>query len=122
VSVTGTNAVNSLTAETTVQVVAEAQAIQGLDAAYDGPTSLGAPTTFFATVNQGTNVVYGWDFGDGVFGAGPRVEHTYATPGTYSVVVTASNTLGSASRTLDAIVLGSPGELNPRSFLPLIRR
>ncbi len=34
---------------------------------------------------DGTILLYVWDFGDGEIGVGPRVAHTYRSPGTYTV-------------------------------------
>ena len=122
VTVTAQNGVGSTNAQTTVDVVATAETIGGLDAAVDGPTPLGQPTTFFATVEQGTNVTYGWDFGDGTTGSGPRAEHIYATAGSFTVTVTASNSLSSEQQTLQAVVLPPAGTLDKSVYLPLVER
>ncbi len=49
------------------------------------------PITFTATVqNAGTStsdLVYSWNFGDGSFGSGPSVPHTYTTTGSFTVSV-----------------------------------
>ncbi len=122
VTVTAQNGAGSTNAQTTVNVVATAETISGLDAAVDGPTPLGQPTTFFATVEQGTNVTYGWDFGDGTTGSGPRAAHIYATAGSFTVTVTASNSLSSEQRTLQAVVLPPAGTLDNSVYLPLVER
>jgi hypothetical protein len=54
------------------------------------------PAQFSASVNTGTGVGYEWDFGDGQLGSGAAVEHTFTTPGTYTVTVTAVNNSSSA--------------------------
>jgi hypothetical protein len=37
---------------------------------------------------------YSWDYGDGTHDSGPAVNHTYAAAGTYTVIVTASDSAG----------------------------
>ncbi len=69
--------------------------ISGLIAENDGPTTLASPTGFTASVGDGSNVSYAWNFGDGASGTGATVTHTYATAGTYVATVTASNSAGS---------------------------
>ncbi|MBN1484377.1 MAG: CehA/McbA family metallohydrolase, partial [Chloroflexia bacterium] len=44
--------------------------VTGLQAANDGPTSLGQPTTLTATISNGSSVSYTWDLGDGTQGSG----------------------------------------------------
>jgi spore coat protein U-like protein len=59
----------------------------------DSPTPLGRTTTMTASVAPGRDASFAWDFGDSNFGSGAVVTHTYAAAGTYTVVVTASNSL-----------------------------
>ncbi len=92
--VTATNRV-SQDSVSTVVTIADIP-IAGLRAANDGPTILGAPTAFVATVDAGSNVVYSWGFGDGTGGNGAVPVHTYAAAGVYTAVVTASNSAGSS--------------------------
>ena len=87
--------------------------ISGLTASNDGPTALGQPTQFMATVTNGTNVSYDWDFGDGNSENGAVVEHTYATTGTYTVELTASNLANGETVTTMVTV-------NVYSYLPLV--
>jgi PKD repeat protein len=91
VLVTATNSVSDLPAEITVLVE---ETIAGLAAENNGPTALGQPTMFTASVTAGTNVVYSWDFGDGESGSGAVASHLYDAPGDYIVSVTATNALG----------------------------
>ncbi|MEZ4556855.1 MAG: PKD domain-containing protein [Caldilineaceae bacterium] len=103
--------------------MAGAETITGLAAGSTSPTPLGDATTFFATVEAGTNVTYGWIFGDGNTGTGTHVEHTYAAPGSYTVTVTASNSLGAVSATLTVEILAPPTEEPAaRVYLPLLQR
>lgn len=48
--------------------------------------------TFTASTSGLTN--YQWDFGDGTFGAGPVVNHSYTGPGNYTVILTATDDCG----------------------------
>jgi len=90
-----------------------ADTISGLTADNNSPTALGSTTTLAAHVLTGTNVTYTWSFGDGQVGAGATVGHVYAAPGVYTAVVTATNTLGSASAST-VVFAGRP------AFLPIV--
>jgi PKD repeat protein len=48
---------------------------------------------------DGTIYSYAWDFGDGNTGNGITTSHTYATPGTYSVVLTVTDDAGATGGT-----------------------
>jgi PKD repeat protein len=53
------------------------------------PVSGTAPLTVrFTGTSTGTPLVYWYSFGDGNFGRGPIVTHTYYKPGTYTVTLT----------------------------------
>ncbi|MBX3011359.1 MAG: PKD domain-containing protein [Caldilineaceae bacterium] len=83
--------------------------VGGLQATSSAPTIAGNPTTFLATIAQGTHVSYGWDFGDGTTATGPSVSHVYQTPGSYLVTVTADNDYGPAqSTTLQVAIQDAP--------------
>ena len=56
--------------------------------------TVGYPTTFTATAGGTAPLAYAWDFGDGQVGAGATAQHTYATTGTRTVVLTATNYCG----------------------------
>ncbi|MBN1888707.1 MAG: DUF11 domain-containing protein [Thermoflexales bacterium] len=79
-------------------------AIAGLQAFNDSPTILGDPTTLSATITAGTNVAFAWAFGDGQSGAGQTLIHTYAATGTYTAIVTATNSRGSMTATTQVLV------------------
>jgi len=99
--VTASNSVSWITATTEVVVN---EVVTGLNADNDGPTSLGEPTALTATVTAGSNVAYTWDFGDGSVGTGAIVSHTYAAPGEYEAVVTATNSVGVVTATTAVLV------------------
>ncbi len=80
--------------------------IAGLVATNDSPTVIGHPTTFQATVTTGSNVTYVWNFGDGTAPvSGNPVAHTYALTGTYTAIVTATNSVSVMTATTQAIVI-----------------
>ena len=79
--------------------------IVGLTATSDSPTLLGSATNFTASVTSGTSVVYAWDFGDGNTGSGATPTHSYAAPGSYTAVVTATNNVSSASSSTGVVVV-----------------
>ncbi|HLF26949.1 MAG TPA: FG-GAP-like repeat-containing protein [Anaerolineae bacterium] len=79
--------------------------ITGLLAFNSSPTTLGRSTAFTATIAGGSNVTYTWNFGDGTsVRAGNPVSHTYALSGTYTAVVTATNSLGSVTATTTVLI------------------
>ncbi|MFZ0545160.1 MAG: PKD domain-containing protein, partial [Candidatus Promineifilaceae bacterium] len=89
----------------TVLTTAAEEAISGLMAFNDGPTQLGATTTFTAVISSGTNVSYTWDFGDGGMATGPIVSHVYSSAGTYTATVTAVNSVSSVQVETVAVVI-----------------
>jgi len=72
--------------------------VTGLAAQNSSPTRLDNATFFTATTMAGTNITYVWNFGDGSPTTnGASVSHTYAISGTYTAIVTATNSVNSAS-------------------------
>jgi chitodextrinase len=55
------------------------------------PVMAAQPTPFVAKIIAGAATQFTWDFGDGTTAKGPRVNHTFATPGIYQVRLTASS-------------------------------
>jgi formylglycine-generating enzyme required for sulfatase activity len=95
--VTATNGVGQAVASTQVTVD---QSISGLQAVRSGQgtaVALGSVVVFTATTTAGSNVDYTWNFGDGTTGSGANVTHSYAVTGTYTAVVTATNSVGSST-------------------------
>ena len=76
------------------------------------PTSpvAGSPVTFSAGASDTWSpVTYSWDFGDGQTATGASVAHTYASGGTYTAGVTATDAAGnSASQTQTVQVAAAP--------------
>jgi PKD repeat protein len=91
-------------ASDSVRVVVGDEAIAGLQASSSGPTVLGQATTFSASVGAGSNIAYSWNFGGGSSATGANVQFTFVAEGSYPVTVTATNALGSVSRTITVVV------------------
>ena len=85
--------------------------IEGLTLQVTPPIYEDLPAQFSASVSAGTGVSYAWDFGDGGLGSGAVVEHTFTTPGTYTVTVTAANNSSSAITSTLVSVL-EPANIN----------
>ena len=91
------------------------EAISGLVAINDSPTSLGDTTTFTATVTHGSNITFNWDFGDGGTDSGSVVSHNYTSPGVFTAIVTAVNPVSVDTDQTTAVILN-------RIFVPLIKK
>jgi PKD repeat protein len=65
---------------------------------------------------DGTIVSQQWNFGDATTGSGATTSHTYAAPGTYSVVHTVTDDKGAANSTSDSIVVSDPSS-SPIAFV-----
>jgi|GEM_PF-1717216 len=90
-------------ASATVNVSVVESPISGLTASSNGPTVLGRPTAFTASVSNGSGVSFSWAFGDGGTATGASVSYTYQQEGRYTAVVTAqkNGTTLNASVTVD---------------------
>jgi PKD repeat protein len=111
--VTASNSVSALTA-TTLVTITDAP-IEGLVADNDSPTVLGQATELTATTTGGSNVVYTWALGDGDTGSGAVVVHTYPATGTYTAVVTASNSVSVLTATTPITIIEAL-----KLYLPII--
>lgn len=76
-----------------------------------GPAGIGvAPqaVTFNAllsTDDDGHIVSYDWDFGDGTFGMGDTVGHTYTEAGTYTVILTVTDNGGATNTATGTVTI-----------------
>lgn len=113
--VTATNLYNSLVQTITVEVL-EAP-ITHLQLHSNSPLPLGNVAYVTATLTSGTNVTYTWDFGDGTpittitpyyLAKTVPLTHTYVQTGTYTVVVTATNSRGSQTVSTNVVVTDVP--------------
>jgi PKD repeat protein len=97
-------------ATTTQQVTVSASADPTASFAIS-PTSpsIGEQVTFNAAASQaaaGRQIVsYAWTFGDGGTASGAQATHTYSAPGTYSVVLTVTDDIGSTGTTSNTVLV-----------------
>jgi hypothetical protein len=84
------------------------------------PVTLGNSAVFTNT-STGDNLQFLWDFGDGQTSTGINPSHTYTATGSYTVTLTATNTLGSDTAT--AVVQVIPGDPQPVLiwYIPMLR-
>ncbi len=72
-------------------------------------TGVAPLTVIFTSTSTGAITSYLWDFGDGITSTLPGPDHTYATPGLYTVSLTVSGPGGSDSLTrTDYITVNEP--------------
>ncbi|EAR26059.1 hypothetical protein A20C1_09269 [marine actinobacterium PHSC20C1] len=65
---------------------------------------------------DGTIEAYAWNFGDGSAGTGAVVNHTYASAGTYSVVVTVTDNKGATSTATASVTVTAPNVAPTAAF------
>lgn len=58
--------------------------------------------------SSGTIVSFAWSFGDGSTGSGVTASHTYASAGTYAVVLTVTDNAGATGSSTANVTAGSP--------------
>lgn len=66
---------------------------------------------FSGTSTQTGSLVWNWDFGDGVTGAGQIVQHSYRQPGTYNIKLTVYIATSCGNR-IDSIIITKPLSIN----------
>ena len=82
----------------------------------DQSTFVGRVVEFSASASDGNDddvLSYTWDFGDGKTATGPTAHHPYVAPGTYTVTLTVSDGLSTATDSATVAVAPSGG---PMSF------
>ncbi|MEA3377753.1 MAG: PKD domain-containing protein, partial [Chloroflexota bacterium] len=108
-------ACNSVSSESTNTLVTVDAPIESLAAISDEPIPFGRATTLTATVETGTSISYLWSLGDGSEATDAVVSHIYPEPGSYPVVVTATNWLNSATASTSVHILNAV-------YLPVLLR
>jgi PKD repeat protein len=98
----------TVTGDTAFTLAGPVVPIANLSATNDSPTAFGQVTTFTATVSAGSGINYTWDFGDQMTDSGRVVTHTYTVIGSYTVVVTATNLLGSLTAMTHVTITDAP--------------
>jgi PKD repeat protein len=117
--VTATNAAGSIAATTRVTITDAPISNLTVSTGPSPTATVGATTLFTATAN-GSNIAYTWNFGDGsVVVNGSFIAHTYALTGTFTVIVTATNSIGFTRTQTTLNVISPPTR---RVYLPLVVR
>jgi PKD repeat protein len=122
-----TNALGSDSTTTQVRILpADAQITAPVASFYhNGPTQLGQKTTFVNTSQDGgdtnENVQYDWKFDDGVSSISINPAHLYSMPGTYTVQLRVTNSVGMDTFS-DTVEIIDPTTTTGETFifLPLI--
>lgn len=81
----------------------------------NSPVVLGNPV-IFSNSSTGTDLTFYWDFGDGESSTEINPSHSYGAVGSYLVTLTATNSAGSDSYSLDVAVLAPTYQL----YLPVM--
>jgi PKD repeat protein len=70
------------------------------------PGVAGQAVTLFAVAGDvnGDGLAYTWNFGDGTFGTGPVVNHTYSAAGVYTALVTVSDGTSTVTGSVDVAI------------------
>ncbi len=76
----------------------------------DFNVTTGALTAQFTDASTGAPTAWSWDFGDGTTSTVQNPTHTYASAGTYTVELTASNAAGSSVTSAAVTVMNAPPE------------
>jgi hypothetical protein len=89
------------------------------------PSSGEAPllVSFDATGSSdqdGSLIDYSWDFGDGSYGTGALVSHTYVAPGSFVPRLTVTDDKGASANVTFGVVVTDPNALNAPSALSAI--
>ncbi|MBI3090676.1 MAG: PKD domain-containing protein [Candidatus Tectomicrobia bacterium] len=83
------------------------------------PSSGSAPLSvqFSSQVSdpQNQQMTLNWSFGDGATSSGANASHTYSEPGTYTVVLTATNEAGEAASATTTVVVSERFLISPES-------
>ena len=89
-----------------LSVLAAVTALSGPTASFTASTPNPAANCLvqFTDTSSGGPTSWSWDFGDGATSPDQNATHSFATPGAYTVRLTATNASGSASSTLDVTV------------------
>ena len=99
----GIPATSTLTA--TVNDVAPTVTLTDPPAAAGSPVSFTASATDISPAVQTAGFTYAWTFGDGSTGSGATTSHTYASAGTYTATVTATDEYGKTGTASGTIVV-----------------
>ncbi|HEY7891734.1 MAG TPA: PKD domain-containing protein, partial [Solirubrobacteraceae bacterium] len=71
-------------------------------------SATGASSNHLGASHPAAIASYSWDFGDGQSGSGSTPSHTYAAAGTYTVSMTATDTLGFTAHATHQVTVSAP--------------
>ena len=80
------------------------------------PAVVGQTVAFAAAASN--NATFAWTFGDGAVATGASVGHAFAAGGKFSAKVTATNSTGSASSSIDVVVVAAPQMVSDAAASP----
>ena len=103
VTLTATNGEGTDTTQIPITVFDKVVPPTALIEASSTSATVGQSLSFFSRTS-GNATDLKWDFGDRVSGSGASIRHAWSTPGTYPVTLTASNSAGSNTATLQVTI------------------
>ena len=103
VTLTATNGEGTDTTQIPITVFDKVVPPTALIEASSTTATVGQSLSFFSRTS-GNATDLKWDFGDRVTGSGASIRHSWTTPGTYPVTLTASNSAGSNTATLQVTI------------------
>ena len=109
VTLTASNATSSSSATRTVTVAANPSVVAAFTVSPAAPAE--GQSVQFVDASTGSPTAWSWNFGDGSTSALQNPTHSFATTGSYSVTLVASNASSSSSATNVVTVAANPGDL-----------
>ncbi|XP_035270550.1 polycystic kidney disease 1 like 1 [Anguilla anguilla] len=112
VIVNASNGLSSFTSD--IYAIVIQREVQSNRLVFDASVMLNTSVTFNCRINRGTNVTYHWSFGDGTNRIGRNTEqHVFHRTGEFTVEVTVSNLVSSASLMGQVFVVRQPCQPPP---------
>ncbi len=105
VVLTVTRGTKEFTATATLRVEETIEEVIIITDKFTATTDL--PITFTVEMSSGDNITYTWNFGDGTISECKTcqvISHTYITSGTYTVVVTLTNSVSGVTKTIKIVI------------------
>ncbi|MBA0883039.1 T9SS type B sorting domain-containing protein [Flavobacterium undicola] len=87
------------------------------DAFFNAENLCQGESTMFKLTSSETITSATWNFGDGTTSTDINSTHIYASPGTYSVSVTATSAVGTVTKTKDIVISAIPTATKPQNIL-----